>query len=290
MQPQNGHGTAGPAASGADQLPPECESSLLVRVQARGVGKKFAKNRRRGDFVTALDDINLDVREGEFCCIVGPTGCGKTTLLRIIAGLERPTEGELSVRRVDPARPVNTLVFQEQAIFPWMNVAKNIGYGLVSAGAPVAERNDRVAFWLDKMNLASFARSYPHQLSGGMKQRVSLARSLALRPELLLMDEPFASVDEQTRVMLQNELLRLWGEVPTTVVFITHSIDEAVALADRVVVLSARPATVRAVLPVDLPRPRDVVSVKASPEFGTLVGQVWHLLKAEVTNNAQEAG
>lgn len=258
------------------------------QVEARHVSKKYIVH-KSGTDVTALEDVSLEVQAGEFCCIVGPSGCGKTTLLRIIAGLETLTEGQLSLQHRDQGRPLNALVFQEQSLFPWMSVQKNVEYGLASTGVGARDRTDEAHYWLEKMNLTAFSQAYPHQLSGGMKQRVSLARSLALRPELLLMDEPFAAVDEQTRVNLQNELLRLWTDTPTTVVFITHSIDEAVALGDRVVVMSARPATFRQEFTVNLPRPRDVVQLKANPAFGSLVADVWDVLRDATNDVNREA-
>lgn len=236
----------------------------------------------RGRDLVALDDVNLQVRDREFCCIVGPSGCGKTTFLRIVAGLERQTSGDLHIEVRDPTKPLTAMVFQEQSIFPWMTVRENVGYGLRMRGVHANVRRGVVDHYLEKVGLAHFAQAYPHQLSGGMKQRASVARAFATDPEILLMDEPFASVDEQTRALLQEELLRVWETDRKTVVYITHSIDEALVLGDRVVVMSARPGHVKAEIDVALPRPRSVYELKSSPEFSELVARVWEPLRREV--------
>jgi NitT/TauT family transport system ATP-binding protein len=207
----------------------------------------------------ALQDIDLTVREGEFVTIVGPSGCGKSSFLNLVAGFLTPTRGDLlldgtAIRGPGPDRGV---VFQEHALFPWMSVERNIGYGPRTAGLPKAEVDRRVTELLELIGLTRFAKAWPKQLSGGMKQRVAIARALANRPKMLLMDEPFAALDAQTRRFLQDELLRIWSRTGTTVVFITHSIDEAVLLSDRVVVMTARPGRIKDVIEVDLPRPRD---------------------------------
>ncbi len=250
-----------------------------VRVAARHLGMRFSL---RGADLVALDDVNLQVLDREFCCIVGPSGCGKSTFLRILAGLERQTAGELHVEVRDPAKPLTAMVFQEQSIFPWMTVEENVGYGLRMRGVHESVRKRVVGHYLEKVGLTHFARAYPHQMSGGMKQRASVARAFATDPEILLMDEPFASVDEQTRALLQEELLRVWESDRKTVVYITHSIDEALVLGDRVVVMSARPGRVKAEIPVTLPRPRSVYELKSTPEFSELVARVWEPLRREV--------
>jgi NitT/TauT family transport system ATP-binding protein len=250
-----------------------------TRIAARHVGMRFAL---RGAALVALDDVNLQVRDREFCCIVGPSGCGKTTFLRILAGLERQTTGELQLEVRDPRKPLTAMVFQEQSIFPWMTVEQNVGYGLEIRGVHATVRRRVVAHYLEKVGLTHFARAYPHQLSGGMKQRASVARAFATDPEILLMDEPFASVDEQTRALLQEELLRVWEGDRKTVVYITHSIDEALVLGDRVVVMSARPGHVKAEIAVTLPRPRSVYELKSTPAFAELVARVWEPLRREV--------
>ncbi len=230
----------------------------------------------------ALDHIDLSIADGEFCCIVGPSGCGKTTLLRILAGLEVPTEGEVEIEPSGSGRPLNSMVFQEQSVFPWLTVEANVGYGLRMRRVPRKHRREIVRSFLAMVGLDGFAAAYPYQLSGGMKQRVALARAFANDPDVLLMDEPFASLDEQTKIVLQGELLRIWESSRKTVVFITHSIDEAVLLADRVLVMTARPGWIKAEVRIPFPRPRSVYDLKGSPEYGELVGQVWSLLRDEV--------
>jgi NitT/TauT family transport system ATP-binding protein len=263
------------------------------KIAVRELGKTFPMGSR---LVEALRGLNLSVTPGEFCCIVGPSGCGKTTLLRILAGLERqtsgqveiPAAGELHVAASDDfgaaasRRPLTSMIFQEQSVFPWMTVEENVGYGLRMRRLPARVRAETVRYYLDKVGLSGFARAYPFQLSGGMKQRVSVARAFANDPEVLLMDEPFASLDEQTKILLQEELLRIWEGSKKTVLFITHSIDEAVALGDRVLVMTARPGRIKAVVPVTLPRPRSVLELKGTPAFAELGGTVWSLLRNEV--------
>jgi NitT/TauT family transport system ATP-binding protein len=255
------------------------EPPAAPKISIRGVTKHFAL---RGSTITAVAGVTVDIPEGEFFVIVGPSGCGKTTLLRILAGLERPTGGEVLLRRRDAARPINAMVFQEESVFPWMTVEDNIGYGLRMRGVPRARRRLIVRGYLEKMGLAAFARAFPHQLSGGMKQRTSIARALANDPEILLMDEPFASLDEQTKMLLQQELVRVWEAERKTVVFITHSIDEALLLGDRVVVMTARPGTLKQELTVPFRRPRDLFDLRADPSFASLGREVWALLRDEV--------
>lgn len=255
------------------------------QIIVRHLGMYFA-NQRMG--ISALEDMNLEVGEGEFCCIVGPSGCGKTTLLRILAGLLQPSSGEVRLVVSDPSRPLTALVFQEQSIFPWMTVEQNVGYGLSMRGVSASERAEIVRYYIDRVGLSHFAGAFPHQLSTGMKQRVSVARAFATDPQILLMDEPFASVDEQTRLLLQEELLSVWEGTNKTVVYVTHSIDEALVLGDRVLVMSARPGCIKAEVVVNLPRPRSVYALKASPAFGALVARVWEPLHQEVLSTWQE--
>lgn len=259
-----------------------------VRIAVRGLHKVFESP--SGQVVVALDDIALSVREGEFVCIVGPSGCGKSTLLRILAGLEEPSSGEVRIDVARNDRPVNSMVFQEQSTFPWMTVRENTAFGLDMRRVDKRTRDETVGYYLQKVGLGGFADAYPHQLSGGMKQRVCLARALANGAEVLLMDEPFASLDEQTKILMQEELLRVWEEERgRTVVFITHSIDEAVMLADVVVVMSARPGRIKAVIPVPFQRPRGhVAQLKAQPEFGQLTYRIWEMLRDEVLNAQAE--
>ena len=224
--------------------------------------------------VEALRNINLGVPDEEFLCFIGPSGCGKTTLLRIIAGLDQPTAGEvlLDGRVIRAPDPRQGMVFQEYSLFPWRTIINNVAFGLEIKGVPKDERYKTARNYLKLVGLHEFEQSYPYELSGGMRQRVAIARALANDPEVLLMDEPFGSVDAQTRNILQGELLRIWGETRKTILFITHSIDEAVYLADRVVVLSARPGQIREILRIDLKRPRVRTSVEANVLRERLLG------------------
>jgi len=234
-----------------------------------------------GDF-TAIDRVSMEIGAGEFFVIVGPSGCGKTTLLRILAGLDKPTSGSIQVARPDQDRPANSMVFQGDSIFPWMTVWDNAAYGLRMRGAPKGRIKEVVGHYLDRTGLTRFAQSYPHQLSGGMRQRVSIARAFANDPQILLMDEPFSALDAQNKLLLQEELLRIWEEHKKTVVFITHSVDEAVILGDRIMVMTAQPGRIKTFVPVPLPRPRDVMELQRSPVFGELVHQIWSSLRDEV--------
>lgn len=252
---------------------------LKAKITVRHLRKTFPLG---SGTLTALHDIELSIGGGEFCCIVGPSGCGKTTLLRILAGLEEPTAGDVEIEPSGSGRPLNSMVFQEQSVFPWLTVEGNVGYGLRMRRVPRQRRRQIVRSYLAMVGLEGFATAYPYQLSGGMKQRVVVARALANDPEVLLMDEPFVSLDEQTKIVLQGELLRIWENARKTVVFITHSIDEAVLLGDRVVVMTARPGRIKADVAIPLARPRSVYELKGSPEYGELVGQVWSLLRDEV--------
>jgi len=233
--------------------------------------------------VQALVDIGIEVRAGELLALIGPSGCGKTTLLKCIAGLLPVDAGRIVIgsRTVTgPGGREASLVFQDFALLPWATARENAEFGLLLRGAPAAERTQAARRALAKVGLAgSFEDAYPAQLSGGMQQRVGLARALAVNPQVLLMDEPFASIDEQTRRILQDDLLRLWSEERKTVVLVTHSMEEAIYLSDRVVVLSPRPGRVHRVLEVPLPRPREALDVRASGEFARLVDELWQILK-----------
>jgi NitT/TauT family transport system ATP-binding protein len=251
-------------------------------IRIRDLAKVFS------DFV-ALDHVSLDIRRGEFFVVVGPSGCGKTTLLRILAGLETPTSGTIDIEK--PAgsdRPLNSMVFQGDSIFPWMTVWDNAAYGLRMRGAPNALVKEVVGHYLDRTGLTKFAKHYPHQLSGGMRQRVSIARAFANDPEILLMDEPFSALDAQNKLLLQEELLRIWEEHKKTVLFITHSVDEAVILGDRIMIMTAHPGSVKALVPVTLPRPRNVLELQKDPEFGRLVHHIWSELRDEVQRARQQ--
>ena len=224
--------------------------------------------------VEALRNINLEVFDKEFLCFIGPSGCGKTTLLRIVAGLDQPTSGEvlLQGKAIKSPDPERGMVFQEYSLFPWRTIIDNIAFGLEMKKVPKDERRRIALKYLKLVGLEAFGHSYPYELSGGMRQRVAIARALANDPKVLLMDEPFGSVDAQTRNILQGELLRIWGETRKTVLFITHSIDEAVYLADRVVVLSARPGEIREIIKIDLERPRLRTSVEVNVVRERLLG------------------
>ena len=255
-------------------------------VSIRGLGRVFET---AAGPVTAIHDIDLDLRDSEFVAIVGPSGCGKTTLLRIIAGLETPTRGAIETAGLPSDRPANAMIFQGRSVFPWMTVRENAQYGLKIRGTAKKERNRVIDQLLETVGLSSFSKAYPHQLSEGMRQRVAIARALAVDPELLLMDEPFGSLDEQTRFILQDEVLRIWHETRKTVVVVTHSIDEALTLADRVVVMTAHPGTLKDVVPVPLARPRDQATLRSDPEFARLFARIWESLRAEVLE-ARAAG
>jgi NitT/TauT family transport system ATP-binding protein len=240
--------------------------------------------------VDAIRNVSLTVARGEFVVIVGPSGCGKTTLLRLIAGLEQPTTGTLSLDGVGEDGPTNAMVFQGRSVFPWLSVRDNVAYGLKLNGVGRRERQRITDELLSVVGLSRFARSYPHQLSEGMRQRVALARALAVNPDFLLLDEPFGALDEQTRFILQEELLRIWETTRKTVVFITHSIDEALTLADRVVVMTAQPGTIKAEVPIPFPRPRELASIRSDPNFARLFTQIWDLLRDEVHAARAAAG
>lgn len=232
--------------------------------------------------IVALKDIDLSVKEGEFLCIVGPSGCGKTTLLRILAGLEKQTWGKVIIRSKNPEKPLTSMVFQGESVFPWMTVQENVAYSLRIRGFSSSKRREIVDRYLKLMGLDGFADAFPHQLSGGMKQRINVARAFVSDPEILLMDEPFGALDEQNRLILQQELLKIWEGSGKTSLFITHSIDEALVLADRIMVMTAHPGKVKAIVPVDIPRPRDILSLRSSSNFGDLFKEIWQLLQEEV--------
>ena len=230
----------------------------MARVDVQNVTKIYAPTRAQ-DRLLALDGVSFSIHDGEFFCIVGHTGCGKTTLLNLLAGFDSPTTGQVRIegRTIDRPSWHQAVVFQDHALFPWYTVYENVSFGLEMKGVPKAERHLVVRRYLDLVGLGGFERRYPHELSGGMKQRVGIARSLAVNPAILLMDEPFGSLDAQTRSYMQDELLKIWETEQKTVVFVTHSIEEATQLADRVLVMTRRPGRVRAIHSVDVSRPRD---------------------------------
>nr|WP_256395066.1 ABC transporter ATP-binding protein [Halohasta litorea] len=248
-------------------------------IRARGVGKTYSS---RSSEVEALTDVDLTVYDQEFFCLLGPSGCGKSTFLRILSGLVSEYSGEIEISsaRADGGSVTN-MVFQEYGIFPWKTVLNNVAFGLKMDGVRKQRRHERARSYLEKVGLAEFADAYPHQLSGGMKQRVAIARAFTNDPEVLLMDEPFGVLDAQTKRNLQTELLSLWSETKKTVVYVTHDIEEAITLGDRLAVMTARPGGVKEVLDVDLPRPRTRGSIPTD-EFTTLRERVWELLSDEV--------
>ncbi|MGE0035306.1 MAG: ABC transporter ATP-binding protein [Xanthobacteraceae bacterium] len=262
-----------------------------MAVERRGAAIKIANLRKeyqsaRGH-VLALDGIDLSIAPGEFVCIVGPSGCGKSTLLRILAGLDRQSSGTLTIEA--PGWPVeNAMVFQESGLFPWMSVEKNVGFGLMTRGVPKAEAAGRIDAALKLVGLTKFRRHYPHQLSGGMRQRSAIARAFVTDPGVLLMDEPFAALDAQNRAILQAELVRIWEQTRKTVVYITHSIEEALMLGDRTVVMTAQPGRIKHIIDVPFPHPRDLFTLSATAEFGQLKLDIWRVLEDEVTRARAE--
>jgi NitT/TauT family transport system ATP-binding protein len=231
--------------------------------------------------IVALDDVDLRVKPGEFVCIVGPSGCGKSTLLRILAGLDYQTGGSINVDA--SGWPVqNAMVFQESGLFPWMSVEANVRFGLMTRGVPEAEAAPRVEAALKLVGLSKFRKHYPHQLSGGMRQRSAIARAFVTDPGMLLMDEPFAALDAQNRAILQAELVSIWEKTGKTVVYVTHSIEEALLLGDRTVIMTAQPGRIKRIIDVPFPHPRDLIALSASPEFGQLKLDIWRVLEEEV--------
>lgn len=248
-------------------------------------GKSKEKGQQPGASVlTALDDLSLDVATGEFLTLVGPSGSGKTTLLDLLAGLSRPTSGRVLVDGNEVTGPGQdrAVVFQQYALFPWRTASANVSIGLENRGLSRKQRAETASRFLDLVGLAGFEDRYPHELSGGMKQRVAIARSLAYEPDVLLMDEPFAALDAQTREQLQDELLRIWKATGKTIVFITHGIDEAVYLGQRVAVLSARPGRLKAIVDINIPDRNGDADVRSDPAFVEHRHQVWSLLHDEV--------
>jgi NitT/TauT family transport system ATP-binding protein len=250
------------------------------KVIVRDVERTFDVRRRA---FRALEGVTLDVQRNEFLCIVGPSGCGKSTLLRMLGNLEKPSSGLLQIHHDSAQRPLSAMIFQEESVFPWMTVAQNAAYGVKITGTwRGPESQQRVDELLEKAGLSRFRDFYPHQLSGGMKQRLSLVRAWATSPELLLLDEPFAALDEQNKALLQQELVKLWEEYRSTVVFITHSLEEAVLLGDRVAVMTSAPGRIKEVVSVPFERPRALASLRRSGEFNQLVTGLWESLREEV--------
>jgi NitT/TauT family transport system ATP-binding protein len=251
-------------------------------IQGRNVNLTF-RPPNRGP-VRALQGFDIEVYEGEFLSVVGPSGCGKSTFLNVLLGLIKPDSGELTLngRRISGPGTDRAMVFQEFGLLPWRTVQHNIELGLELKGVAVETRRGISARFIEMVGLAGFEGHYPHELSGGMKQRVGLARALATDPDVLLMDEPFAALDAQTRDLMQVELLRIWQEARKTVLFVTHQIDEAIYLSDRVMVMTKRPGRAKKIFAIELPRPRDY-EMRVTPEFNDLKLEIWHALKDEIT-------
>ena len=251
-------------------------------IELRGVSKRFRTP--TGSIFTALSDVDLTVEPGQFCAVVGPSGCGKSTTLTLVSGLERASAGDVLVDG-EPVGSIGTdvgFVFQSDALLPWKTVLDNVAIGPRFRGVSRAEANDRARDWLRRVGLSQFEDRHPHQLSGGMRKRVSLAQSLINEPAILLMDEPFSALDVQTRSIMSNELLSLWDQSRPSVIFVTHDLEEAIALADRVVVMTAGPGTVKDVYEIDLPRPRQVPEIRFDPRFVELYEEIWNTLRDEV--------
>ncbi|MGJ4958531.1 ABC transporter ATP-binding protein [Bradyrhizobium sp. HKCCYLRH2015] len=250
----------------------------MATIDISGVSKIFTDRKRNAD-VTALSEIDLSIARNEFVCLLGPSGCGKSTLLNMIAGFEQPSAGGVTV----DGRPVTApgadrgVVFQHANLMPWLPVWENVAFHLLLGGGQKAERRARAQVYIDMVGLTGFENHYPSELSGGMNQRVGIARALLMNPQVILMDEPFGALDEQTRMDMQTELVRIWQQHQGTIVFVTHGIDEALTLGTHVAVMSARPGRIVEIIPIDLPRPRDITS----PQFNALKRHILALLRGE---------
>ncbi len=264
-------------------------NQVTSAIELRNVTKRFRTP--TGQTYTALRDLTLSVAPGEFCAVVGPTGCGKSTTLGLISGLEKPAEGSVQVmgKPVQGIDPRIGYVFQADAVFPWKNVLNNVAAGPLFRGMPKAQAMERARDWIARVGLAGFEDRYPHQLSGGMRKRVALAQTFINEPQILLMDEPFSALDVQTRTLMEDELLNLWSSLSASVVFVTHDLEEAISLADRVCVLTAGPATVKGIYTIDLPRPRNVAEIRFEPRFIQLYQEIWEDLRNEVIISYERA-
>ena len=258
-------------------------------IELRDVTKRFLTP--AGKVFTAIRDINMAVAPGEFVAVVGPTGSGKSTTLGLISGLERPSEGSVQVmgKPVQGIDPRIGYVFQADAVFPWKNVLNNVATGPRFRGQPKAQALERARDWIARVGLSGFEDRYPHQLSGGMRKRVALAQTFINKPEILLMDEPFSALDVQTRTMMEDELLQLWSTHAASVVFVTHDLEEAISLADRVCVITSGPGTIKGIYTIDLPRPRKVAEIRFEPRFVQLYHQIWEDLRDEVVISYERA-
>lgn len=258
-------------------------------IELRGVTKRFLTPADK--VFTAIRDINMAVAPGEFVAVVGPTGSGKSTTLGLISGLERPSEGSVKVmgKPVQGIDPRIGYVFQADAVFPWKNVLNNVATGPRFRGQPKAQALERARDWIARVGLSGFEDRYPHQLSGGMRKRVALAQTFINEPQILLMDEPFSALDVQTRTMMEDELLQLWSAYSASVVFVTHDLEEAISLADRVCVITSGPGTIKGIYTIDLPRPRKVAEIRFEPRFLQLYHQIWEDLRDEVVISYERA-
>ena len=257
-------------------------SPATSAIELRNVTKRFPTP--SGQIYTAIRNLSLNVAPGEFCAVVGPTGCGKSTTLSLISGLERPSAGMVEVMG-EPVQGIDKrigYVFQTDAVFPWKSVLNNVATGPLFRGQPKAQVLERAHNWIERVGLAGFENHYPHQLSGGMRKRVALAQTFINEPQILLMDEPFSALDVQTRTLMEDELLQMWSSLKASVVFVTHDLEEAIALADRVCVITAGPGTVKGIYTIDLPRPRHVAEIRFEPRFVELYQQIWEDLRNEV--------
>lgn len=260
---------------------------MAIKIRIEKLTKQFELrdqgNKKEKNIFTAIKDIDFTIREGEFITIVGPSGCGKSTLLELLAGLMLPTTGRILIdgREITGPGLDRGIVFQQYALFPWKTARGNIEFGLEAKGVPKSERKKQADYYLQLVGLKHFSEHYPHELSGGMKQRIAIARSLAYNPDVLLMDEPFAALDAQTRESLQTELLRIWEKTKKTIIFITHSIEEAVYLAERVVVLTPNPGCVKGIVNIPLKNRLQDADIKSNPAFVKARSEIWNLLHEE---------
>lgn len=261
---------------------PTAHGAASFAVELLNVSKGFATP--TGDEIEALSGLTLDIRHGEFHAIVGPTGCGKSTTLTLVAGLDHPTAGEIRTlgQPVLGVNPAVGYMFQSDALFPWKTVRDNVAAGLRFRGVSRSEAREHAQEWISRVGLGGFERYYPSQLSGGMRKRTSMAQCLITAPQVMLMDEPFVALDVQTRALMEDELLNLWSATSATVVFVTHDLEEAIALADRVTVFTARPARLKSTFDIPLGRPRTVADIRTSPEFNRVYKEVWASLRSEV--------
>ncbi|KAB8131055.1 ABC transporter ATP-binding protein [Gracilibacillus oryzae] len=252
----------------------------MAKIEIKQLSKRFNKGNK---YIDALSGIDLKIEDGEFVCLLGPSGCGKTTLLRILASLETPTTGNITIHSAAAKKnPTQSMVFQENGVIPWLTVEENVAFGLKMRHLPEEITRKQTDYYIEKVGLSNFRKLYPKELSGGMKQRVSIARAFANDPDILLMDEPFAALDEQNKFILQEELLSIWQETRKTVIFITHSIDEALLLSDRILLMSAQPGRIMKDIKLDLPRPRSIEQVRSQSEITQRFLEIWEHLQEEV--------